>query len=304
MFKDNKNKKVVEDKGNEMTVEGKVDIYVMPKGSGKMSSVKNAAKASKGGNKMGVLIFIFGGLILVGLSVFLYFYLLKDNGQDSAINKDPVGKVVEPVIGDGKGKEPVATTSKKIIETPVVKPKRSIDTDGDGLFDLEEKLLGTNKDLKDSDKDSFDDYSEVLNGYNPAGDGKIVASTGLKEYENNKYKYSMIIPSAWKFTKVDGEKSISIESSSGQKFLVQVSLNYNKQSIENWYKAKFDVKVVEQKNKLSISGVDAIKKDDKTVYMSYAGNIYNITYLPGKGYPDSYINIFNVLLASYKYTNI
>ncbi len=47
------------------------------------------------------------------------------------------------------------------------------DTDGDGLSDLLEDAIGTNKNITDSDNDGFDDKTELVKGYNPEGNGKI-----------------------------------------------------------------------------------------------------------------------------------
>lgn len=49
-----------------------------------------------------------------------------------------------------------------------------VDTDVDGLSDYEEvKIYGTNPVVADSDGDTYPDGSEVLNGYNPLGAGKL-----------------------------------------------------------------------------------------------------------------------------------
>ncbi len=42
-----------------------------------------------------------------------------------------------------------------------------LDSDNDGLFDSQEKELGTNPYLKDSDNDGFDDKAEIDNNHNP-----------------------------------------------------------------------------------------------------------------------------------------
>ena len=47
------------------------------------------------------------------------------------------------------------------------------DADGDGLLNWEEALWGTDPDNPDTDGDSFSDGTEVKNGYNPSGQGKI-----------------------------------------------------------------------------------------------------------------------------------
>jgi len=46
-------------------------------------------------------------------------------------------------------------------------PRSLYDSDGDGLLDCEEFLIGTSSKLPDTDADGFDDRLEVLNGTNP-----------------------------------------------------------------------------------------------------------------------------------------
>lgn len=48
-----------------------------------------------------------------------------------------------------------------------------IDSDGDGLSDMMEDSLGTDKNNTDSDGDGFSDKDELLNGYNPVNSNKL-----------------------------------------------------------------------------------------------------------------------------------
>lgn len=47
------------------------------------------------------------------------------------------------------------------------------DLDADGLSEAAEEALGTNKNNRDSDSDSYDDKTEIISGYNPLGAGKM-----------------------------------------------------------------------------------------------------------------------------------
>ncbi|MDA3840023.1 MAG: hypothetical protein PF572_02950 [Patescibacteria group bacterium] len=48
-----------------------------------------------------------------------------------------------------------------------------VDTDGDGLYDDQEIILGTSPELADTDGDGFSDKDEIDKGYNPLGEGKL-----------------------------------------------------------------------------------------------------------------------------------
>ena len=83
----------------------------------------------------------------------------------------------------------------------------SHDSDGDGLSDKLEEGLGTNVNNVDSDGDGYNDRAEVVNGYNPLGNGKII-------YDNNLVNsvYGRILlqvesrGEAWYVNPVDGKR--------------------------------------------------------------------------------------------------
>lgn len=57
-------------------------------------------------------------------------------------------------------------------ETRTTTTDTETDSDGDGITDLDESdIYGTNPNKADTDGDSFDDYTEILNGYDPLVSG-------------------------------------------------------------------------------------------------------------------------------------
>ena len=107
----------------------------------------------------------------------------------------------EPMPNNNEVATPAASTVETVVETPEVTTPAIdmtiIDTDGDGLTDVEEIELGTdynNLDSdgdgltdsqevkkydidplnKDTDGDTYSDGEEVKNGYNPNGAGKLL----------------------------------------------------------------------------------------------------------------------------------
>jgi len=48
-----------------------------------------------------------------------------------------------------------------------------VDTDEDGVFDVEENLFGTDINKADTDDDGYNDFDEIENCYNPLGSGRM-----------------------------------------------------------------------------------------------------------------------------------
>jgi uncharacterized protein (TIGR02145 family) len=68
----------------------------------------------------------------------------------------------------------VGISNFNIAKIPVALDNLSgLDSDGDGIPDALETALGTNPDNSDSDGDGYSDYNELLNNYNPSGQGEL-----------------------------------------------------------------------------------------------------------------------------------
>jgi len=79
--------------------------------------------------------------------------------SDAALNKDEIV-------------EAAASSSEKIIKKEVYFNQET-DSDKDGLSDLREKTIGTDRFNPDTDGDGYLDGIEIINSYNPKGAGKI-----------------------------------------------------------------------------------------------------------------------------------
>ena len=88
---------------------------------------------------------------------------------------------------DSEGWENVKAETKNTEMNPV-KPaefSNGLDSDKDGLTDKEENAIGSDSNNPDSDGDGYSDLSELLNLYNPDGEGKLEDSPAIKKYKNN-----------------------------------------------------------------------------------------------------------------------
>ncbi len=81
------------------------------------------------------------------------------------------------------------------------------DSDGDGLSDMLEDSIGTDKNKQDTDGDSYSDREELQNNYNPLGEGKLNLDTDFK----NKQKGKIFLQvekngEAWYISPEDGKR--------------------------------------------------------------------------------------------------
>lgn len=122
---------------------------------------------------------------------------------------------------------------------PAKLPPAGLDTDSDGLTDLEEGLYNTNPKNPDSDHDGFLDGNEVFYLYNPNGqapstllDDKVVKTI------NGSIGWTMQIPTAWTVNIAGNGASSTIDSGHGETFELSVQDNPDHLSIIDWYLAK------------------------------------------------------------------
>ncbi len=83
----------------------------------------------------------------------------------------------------------------------------AVDTDGDGLPDAAEKSLGAFYDNPDSDGDGYGDYTEIKNGYNPRGAGKLNINDKIASKNLGKILYQIKgLGDAWYINPVNHQR--------------------------------------------------------------------------------------------------
>ncbi len=153
-----------------------------------------------------LVVVIVGGLLAYGI----WWFMGREVVMEENVEQQPIGateNMEETNEESAAIKEPVVVIDDTLsgpsenifLEEEIIQPEENIplDTDKDGLTDVEERDYGTNINLLDTDKDGLTDYEEVhtfrtdplnndtdgdtyldgdevRNGYNPAGEGKLV----------------------------------------------------------------------------------------------------------------------------------
>lgn len=184
--------------------------------------------------------------------------------------------------------------------------KNDIDSDSDGLSDLEEALLNTNPAIAYSDDDSYTDLAELKSLYNPAGQGKIIVNPSIEKYTNSKFQYSLYYPKIWEITSLVDADSVIWQLANGQFIQVIVQANIEQLTIEDWYKKQFGQYSLKPSQVILKKGWTAIQSEDGLVYYLINPNdknIYTVNYNLGITNITSYKNIFDMMVMSLELKN-
>ncbi len=102
----------------------------------------------------------------------------------------------------------IGITNANLAKIPLGLAKVSgADADGDGLSDLLEDALGTNKNLADSDGDGYNDKEEILNNHNPLGAGDLLINSQFAQAQAGKiFLQVQAHGEAWYVNPADGKR--------------------------------------------------------------------------------------------------
>ncbi len=231
-----------------------------------------------------------------------------------AVNIPPVNVPPSPVCGNGTCEtgESSATCSSDCPAPPEVPPARpavlplALDTDTDGLTDIEEGLYNTDYLKPDTDSDSYIDGLEILNLYNPAGVApqKIEETDLVKIYSNPTYNYTIFYPASW-LARALGEttsEEVMFTSATGEFIQVIVEDNLSNLPPLDWYLAEAPgtnpSAVGPATTKSGLSGVKS--PDGLTAYFSAGGKIYVLSYNVGIKTELNYKSTFEMMIKSFK----
>ncbi|MEA3272189.1 MAG: hypothetical protein U9P90_00805 [Patescibacteria group bacterium] len=247
---------------------------------------------------------IIAGVILVVVSGGVIYFFLNRPDEPPIIIKDSPKVVTPPSIGE-EDEEPETATSTP--EEPEEEGPEiiEIDTDGDGLTDVEERVYGSDITDPDTDGDGHLDGHEVFHLYNPAGgDLSTLLDMGLvKNYTNNQHQYEIYYPSPWSAQILDQVLGTMIFSSGTGEF-VEVLIEENQQDLPiiSWYLSQAPgVRAGDLETFVAKSGLDGIKSPDRrTAYFTKNGLVYIISYNIGAEKEIYYKRTFEMMLNSFK----
>lgn len=164
--------------------------------------------------------------------------------QDPAV--EPQTSYVYRVIAMNAGGDS-SPSNEYAVETPAEPPPppeqeklppAGLDSDSDGLTDLEEPLYGTSPRDPDADRDTFLDGNEVFHLYNPASGVNVrLLESGLVKPVESSAGWTIYVPSTWTASVDPDGLHATITTGHGEIFTVAVQSNSDQKPIMEWYLA-------------------------------------------------------------------
>lgn len=308
-----------------------IAIHVMPERFRNQTIKQASAKTT------GLLIIIGGAIVLLAAGAALYYFLFSkpslivtqkpplvaENNQpikasqpetesgQTAINQNVLTATgtetaILPPSGETAATTTAATTPEIASTTKENNLPVGLDSDNDGLTDVEEILLSASASAPDTDGDGYLDGVELINLYNPAGAGKLTANSNVSLYENKTFAYDLLYPSSWQTSVNGGDDSLMFKSSDNQFAQIIAQPNVNRQTIDAWYMEQLDVLTINQESRISGSNWQGLKSSDGlNIYLmdKKQNYIFSLTYNPAGASKLEYFNIFQMMIKSFNLKN-
>ncbi len=312
--KENEEKKALDER-----IEKEIQIHSMPQ---KFKQEKEKASQSK---TLGLIIVIGGAIFMAAIAIAMYYYLFVMPNQVKEAPKTQVTQEKEPETQiqvetetnqaeeelEAVEPKPEATTTVEIIEEATTteeleaaEPDEELgdmrDSDGDGLTDLEEELLGSDINDNDTDGDGYKDLSEVLNLYDPISPGKLKDNPNIKT-SNANVEYEVLYPDNWAENYFDD--SLILNSPRGHIINIGVQPNADFMSAEDWYLEFVNDTEISDDQKITRDTWDGIRSDNGfQVYLTDKERRYIIVISYTSPAEDSgpvYKNIYEMIINSF-----
>lgn len=174
-------------------------------------------------------------------------------------------------------------TPQPIVENPqTVTPTEGIDSDGDGLTDAEEVLIGSDPIRTDSDGDGYPDGSEFANGYDPAAPSASLAASTHFVRGTIGGLWPLSVPVSWTITtdnSVPGDYALLTGTPAS--FSFHLSQKSEQQVFTEWLaQNEPTVTPTELQAFMTKAGIPAWQTADRmTTYLAQGTNVLVVRYL-------------------------
>jgi hypothetical protein len=248
------------------------------------------AVSPKKKSKLPIILIAIGLLLMAGLALGGYF-LLKSTQQPDETEVIPPVEEVPPIV-----------ETPPVEEEPPAEPQSGIDTDSDGLTDIEEGLYGTDHRNPDTDADSFLDGNEVFHRYDPLGYApETLLDTGrVLIYEPSDQTFSIYYPKAWRA--VVTPNGVSFRTADTARIEVAVRSLSDGETLQAWYDREIAPGngAKDLQSGITKLGYQSLSTNDELAAYVAPGNnqVYVITYDLAEETTIEYLNTFQMMVNS------
>lgn len=223
------------------------------------------------------------------------------------------------VIAFGEGGEslPSNEVSARTPEPPVLPPPAplaptlppgGLDSDSDGLTDVEEPLYGTDAHSPDADSDGFLDGNEVFHLYNPAAKSPVrLLDSGLVKPFAGPAGWSLLVPADWTtgLNVPDGSQA-TIATGRGETVSLRIEDNSTVASLSDWYLARTPGESASSVRAfLTKNGIQGVAVSDRLeALFAWGGKVFRVKYdIDGQPFIN-YRTTFEMMLNSLKLVGV
>jgi hypothetical protein len=305
-------------------IEKNIRIRVMPR-KFKISSNGSDKKTTM----VGAIIMVVGFLVLAAAVYLAYIFLINPQGKSvpAPVPATVPKETPQPVAPTPTPTPSVATpqittpveTSTPAIATPApvststppatIIATSSVPISGApvgaiitvGLSLAEKNIFELDSNKIDFDGDGFDDQSEVINLYNPAGTGKITDNAHIGVYQNAADQYSVAYPKNWRVQNLENGDTLIFTAADNSFIEIIFQPNVQRQNIKDWYNAQFTDTPAADADLTARDGWQGIFQKDKQIFYATdnaKSRLFTISYVPG-GNNFDYYNIFLMMINSF-----
>lgn len=227
------------------------------------------------------------------------------------VSVQPGQTYVYHVIAVNDGGESGASNDAQVVATaappPTVNPALppgGLDSDSDGLSDVEEPLYGTDPHNPDSDSDGFLDGNEVYHLYNPAAKAPIrLLDSGLVHLFSSPAGWSLYVPATWTsaLDAPDGSAA-TVDTGHGEKFSISLLNNADHTPLSDWYLGQHpDAATSTVRSFMTKGGLEGLLSPDRLeAYFAWDGKVFELRYdLSGQPFVN-FRTTFEMMLNSLK----
>lgn len=189
-----------------------------------------------------------------------------------------------------------------------VLPSGGLDSDSDGLTDVEEPLYGTDARSPDADLDGFLDGNEVFHLYNPAARSPVrLLDSGLVKLFSAPAGWSVLVPSSWiiGLDIPDGSQA-TVTTGRGETMILKIENNLTGASLSDWYAARMPGENASSVRPfVTKEGLQGVAASDRLeALFSWGGKVFTVKYILGGEPFINYRTTFEMMLNSLKLVGV